>query len=86
MASNLVWKVYSGRELVAATMYAEDAALVVGNTAEGRVKADGRIVWREGRETIPACDYVDRAAAVMTDRRRENFIARNAKYARVAVS
>jgi hypothetical protein len=73
LSSPLVWKVYNSGEHVASLRFAEDAAMVVGNTGEGIVKVDGRIVWREGREEMPACDYVDAAADVMIRRRRDNY-------------
>jgi len=73
MASQLVWKVYSGKLHVASCHYAEDAAMVVGNTAEGTVKVDGRIVWRDGQEEHPACDFIDWAADLMSRRRRANL-------------
>jgi len=80
MASPLIWKVYNGEgEHIANTMYAEDAAIIVGNTSDGKVRVDGRIVWREGKEERPACDFVDWAADVMLTRRRE---AHNAALAR----
>jgi hypothetical protein len=82
VASQLVWKVFSGRELVASTMYAEDAALVVANTAQGIVKVDGRIVWREGRESIAASESYDQAAGLMIDRRRQHHAERYARTAR----
>lgn len=77
MASALIWKVYNGAEHVGSLRYAEDAAVVVGNTSEGTVKADGRIVWHEGREEVPACDFVDMAADIMIKRRRNNFARRS---------
>ena len=57
-------------DLADAVRYAEDAALIVGNTDGGTVKWQGRIVWREGREEYPACDYVDWAGSLMHDRIR----------------
>lgn len=74
--ANLIWKIYRGRELVAATHYAEDAAAVVSNTADGRVKADGRIVWREGHEEKSAGESYDWAANTMNNRRRINDLSR----------
>ncbi len=79
MASQLAYKVYNGRELVATTVYAEDAAMVAGNTPGSTVKADGRIVWREGREEFIACDYIDRAAHVMMTRRAQHHTERYAR-------
>jgi hypothetical protein len=74
MASALVWKVYgTAGEHVASLRYAEDAALIVGNTPDGVVKVDGRIVWREGHEQVTACDNVDLAADWMGRRRRVHY-------------
>jgi len=78
MASALVWKVYSGGELVASTKFAEDAAAVVGNTVRGAVRVDGRVVWRDGRDGH-ACESYDAAAAVMIERRQANTWARYAR-------
>ncbi len=81
MASPLVWKVFdgTGRTMVASTMYAEDAALVVANTLNGIVKVDGRVVWREGKEEHFAGTSYDYAAGVMTKRRREHHAERYAR-------
>jgi hypothetical protein len=90
MASPLVWKVYNDSgEMVAATMHAEDAAVVVSNFTKGRVRVDGRVVWHEGVESQPAGYSYDEAANVMHTRRREHneeryamMVAAQANYAR----
>jgi len=79
MASPLVFKVYNDGEHIAALRFAEDAAVVVGNTGAGTVKVDGRIVWREGKEDFLAGDSFDRAADVMHSRRRDNHARRYAR-------
>ncbi len=60
MASQLAYKVYNGRELVATTVYAEDAAMVAGNTPGSTVKADGRILAlkRHIQRQVPARNVV----------------------------
>ena len=73
MSSPLVWKVYSPTEQVGAVRYAEEAAALVSLYGDGgQVKVDGRIVWREGRESQTAGESFDFAAGVMHGRRREN--------------
>lgn len=79
MASSLVFKVYNEGEHIASCMFAEDAAMVVGNTEAGTVKVDGRIVWREGKEERPACDFVDWAASLMHERRASSHARRYAR-------
>jgi hypothetical protein len=72
MASPLVWKVFKGKQLVGATRYAEEAAALVSLQSDGIVRADGRIVWREGysagRDGHAGVSYDD-AAKVMVMRR-----------------
>lgn len=63
-----VWKVYEGREMVAAVKYAEDAAAVVGLGPARTVKCHGRIVFRgpiDEESGVDAADSYDAAAAVM---------------------
>lgn len=79
MASQLVWKIFSGRTLIATTMYAEDAAALVGLTPAGLVKVDGRIVWREGQESQPAGESYDATAGLMMHRRRKHHAERSAR-------
>jgi len=74
MASPLVWKVYNDMgEMVAATMHAEDAAIMVATTDSGKIKVDGRVVWTEGLESQPASYSYDQAASLMHARRREHW-------------
>ena len=82
MASALVWKVYRGRELVASTRYAEEAAAIVALTGTGVVKRDGRTVWYEGREAQPAGESYDYATAVMHQRVRDHNREHWERYAR----
>ena len=68
MAAGLDFKVYRGKELVATTRHAEDAASVAASTSNAVIKYAGRIVWREGRESISAGQSYDQAAETMWDR------------------
>ena len=70
MSSPLEFKVYSATDMVGAVRYAEDAALIVGNTDGGTVKWQGRIVWREGREEWGAGESYDGTAEVIWSRVR----------------
>lgn len=79
MASPLVWKVYRGRELHAATAYAEDAARML-DSDDTVIKVDGRVVWNQARDASPASlDSVDYVADLMHQRRAQNA---NVRYAR----
>ena len=72
MSSPLVWKVYSASgEHIASVRDAEDAAALVGLHDDGKVRVDGRIVWREGQEEDRAGNSYDFAAGVMHQRRRD---------------
>ena len=72
MASQLIWKVYNGEgEHIASTRDPEEAAALVGMRDNGKVRVDGRIVWREGQEEDHAGNSYDFAAGVMLRRRRE---------------
>lgn len=55
-------------ELMATTVYAEDAALLVGNGVGQQVKCNGKLVWNEGSEETEAAESFDQAAAVMNGR------------------
>lgn len=75
MAASPQWKVYRGKEYVAACKYAEDAAAMV-SLAGGTVKhGHGLLVWTEGSEEFSAGDSYDRAAQIMERRRYEHYRA-----------
>ena len=73
------WKVHQFGEFVASTKSPVDAAALAGMTGEGVVKFAGRIVWREGKETIMAGDSWDGAADVMVKRARQHHVERIAR-------
>lgn len=76
MAGSPKFKVYRGKEYVAACKYAEDAAAVAALTPDSIVKYDhSLVVWREGHETFSAGNSYDQAASVMLDRIRDNHKA-----------
>lgn len=75
MSDKKEWKVYQGKEMVAATVFAEDAAALVGMGGERTVKFRGRIVFRgpiDEESGVDASDSWDGAAAVMWERAREH--------------
>ena len=81
MASPLIWKVYNGDgEHIASTRDPEEAAALVGLRDDGRVRVDGRIVWREGQEEDRAGNSYDFAAGVMLQRRAEFHRAAQARW------
>lgn len=91
MASTPQWKVYRGGkngEYIAATKYAEDAAVLVAMTTDGVVKYDHKqVVWTEGAEEFKAGESYDRAVALMIERRNaENAAAKARHEARFAQS
>lgn len=66
---SLSYKIYDvDGELFAATRYAEDASFVMPEG--GKLKVNGRIVWREGKEEFLANESADRFADVVRDRVR----------------
>jgi len=68
MASALVWKVYKGKELLASTKYAEEAAAVVALAGEGgTIKREGAVMWREYKDGYAANSY-DEVAQTMAVR------------------
>lgn len=73
MASTPKYKVHNpDGEYVAATRYAEDAAILVAEYGPGaKIKVGGRIVWREGAEEIAAGDSFDRVREIIHEREAE---------------
>lgn len=74
MAASPEWKIYSSDgEYMAATKYAEDAAVLVGAMGEGATvrcsHSKKHIVWTEGNETISASESFDECAEICRDRR-----------------
>lgn len=70
MAAAPLWKVYRGREYVAACRYPEDAAAVVAVApTDAVIRFRHRlVVWREGAEAFSAGESYDRAAEIMQSR------------------
>ena len=65
MAQSPQYKVYRGKEYIAACKYAEDAAAMV-SLAGGTVKyGHNLLVWKEGAEQIQAGESYDGAARIM---------------------
>ncbi len=63
------WKVYRGKEYVAACKYPEDAAALMFSDGDC-VKFDHKVlVWCEGNEAFPAAQSYDKAGDVMRQRR-----------------
>lgn len=76
MAQSPQWKVYRGKEYVAACKYAEDAAAIVMLTGSGTIKhGHGLTVWTEGQEAFSAGESYDGAAQIMHERLRAAHIA-----------
>jgi hypothetical protein len=76
MAPTPMFKVYRGKEYVAACKYAEDAAALVGCGCGTVIKhGHGLTLWTEGSEAFPAGESYDRAAEVMFGRIRAGNIA-----------
>jgi len=57
---------------------AGDAAAIVGLYGTGTIKADGRIVWREGKEAIPGGEF-DAASDIINKRVNAHHVERLAK-------
>ena len=78
---SLTWKVYQRNlrtekmELVGACKYAEDAAVLASNTRDSLIKANGRIVWREGKEAFSAYSF-DAAADIIIKRKNQHLLDR----------
>jgi len=99
---SFTWKVFerslrTGKmEMVASCRYAEQAAALAGMTGAGVIKAHGRIVWRDGWETMPvgvgpsaettdtAADSWDGAAMVMVERVKQHRLERINKQRRIS--
>lgn len=67
MAISPQFKIYNGKEYVAACKYAEDAAALVAVLGEGASIRYGHslVVWREGQEFESAGESYDGAAETM---------------------
>lgn len=65
---NLKFQVYRGSELMAATRYAEDAAMCIASGTGNRVRYGDQVVWREGQEIITAAESYDKASDIMNNR------------------
>ena len=72
MASSPQFKIYRGKEYVAACKYAEDAAALVAILGDDATVRYGHsmVVWREGQERFLAGTSYDDAAREMFDRIR----------------
>jgi hypothetical protein len=69
MAASPPIKLYRNGEYVASCHYFEDAAALAGMTPGTVVKWKGKhLIWKEGTETVDACDSWDHAAKIMQDR------------------
>jgi hypothetical protein len=77
MAQSPQFKVYRGKEYVAAFKYAEDAAAFVAVLGEGAMIRHGHrlVLWHEGHEEFSAWESYDRAAEIMFGRIRAENIA-----------
>lgn len=77
MASSPRFKVYRGKEYVAACHYVEDAAAIVALSPTGATIRSGHstsdILWTEGIETQPAGESVDTVANVVWARLKERI-------------
>ena len=75
MASAPRFKIYNrtGR-YITACKYAADAAAIVSLHCDGATVRDNhrKIIWREGKEEIPAGESYDRAAEIMLERLAED--------------
>ena len=76
----LNWKCLDRGDLIASTHSPVTAAAIAGMTGNGVVKFDGRIVWREGKETLMGGDSWDGAAEIMLDRVRAHRLERQNRY------
>jgi hypothetical protein len=68
MAQSPQFKIYRGKEYVAACKYAEDAAILVAASGGVVRFGHGLIVWREGFEAVSAGESYDFAADTMQQR------------------
>lgn len=69
MAQSPQFKVYRGKEYVAACKHAEDAAALVAISCGGTIKhGHTLVVWREGQEAFSAGESYDGAAQIMRQR------------------
>lgn len=81
MAGSPKWKVYRGREYIAACKYPSDAAAlaaVCGDETMVRYE-HGLLVWWEGHEAQSAGQSYDHAAGVMVERVNDAIRAARAR-------
>lgn len=65
------YKVYNGKDLIASTAWASDAAVLLVNYSDGRIKYDGRIVYTFAKDGCPSESF-DHAATIINSRVRKN--------------
>jgi hypothetical protein len=75
MASAPQFKVYKGKEYIAACKYAEDAAVLVAASPDEMTIRHGHtwIVWTEGKEAQPASESYDFVANTVNARVDEGY-------------
>ena len=73
-------------EYIAACRYAEDAVLMIAGRTGSKIKHGGRIVWREGQESVSALESIDAAAEIVWERIRLRAAQRWARYSEGATA